>query len=81
MGKVLTVLRISGEDGQDLNQLVESLKLVKGFNTAKIEDFVFGAKIIKASFICEDGESVDFEELVKTVPGVSEVTVEEVGLI
>lgn len=81
MGKVLTVMRVFPEEGQNLEELVENLKKLKGFNTAKIEDYVFGAKIIKASFICEDGEAVDFEELVKNVAGVSEVNVDEVGLI
>lgn len=81
MGKVLTSMRVFTEDGIDQNQLIEKLKGVKGFNSAKLEDYVFGTKVIKASFICEDGEAVDFEELVKEVQGVSEVQVDEVGLI
>ncbi len=81
MGKVLTAMRVFPEEGQELEKLIEGLKTVRGFNTAKIENYVFGTKIIKASFICEDGETIDFEELVKAVPGVSEVNVDEVGLI
>lgn len=81
MGKVLTAMRVFPEEGQDLLQLIEKLKVLKGFNTAKIEDYVFGAKIIKASFVCEDGENMDFEQMVKDTQGVSEVNVDEVGLI
>lgn len=81
MGKVLTVMRVFPEEGQDLDSLIEKLKTLKGFNTAKVEDYVFGTKIIKASFVCEDGENMDFEQMVKEVQGVSEVNVDEVGLI
>ena len=81
MGKVLTLLRVSSEEGQDLNELLEKLKQVKGYNTGKVEDYVFGSKIIKISYICEDKDAVDFESVVAVIPGVSEVNVEEVGLI
>ena len=81
MGKVLTAMSVFPEEGQDLRQLIERLKTLKGFNTAKIEDYVFGVKIIKASFVCEDGDNMDFEQMAKDTPGVSEVNVDEVGLI
>ncbi len=81
MGKVLTVMKVFQEEGVDPQALVDKLKAVKGYNSAKVEDYVFGAKIVQASFVCEDGEAVDFEELVRGVEGVSEVQVEEVGLI
>ena len=81
MGKVLTAMRVFPEEGQDLNMLIEKLKALKGFNTAKIEDYVFGTKIIKASFVYEDGENMDFEQMARDVEGVSEVNVDEVGLI
>jgi translation elongation factor EF-1beta len=69
------------EEGTDLSELLERVKRIPGNNTAKIEDYVFGVKIIIASFVCEDSAARDFEEEVKKVPGVSEVQVEEVGLI
>ncbi|HII39365.1 TPA: hypothetical protein HA318_05175 [Candidatus Micrarchaeota archaeon] len=81
MGKVMTVMKVFPQEETDLNALLEAVKAVKGCNSARIEDFVFGAKIIKASFICEDKEGVDYEEVVKKVQGVSEVQVDEVGLI
>ncbi len=81
MGKVLTLLRVSSEEGQNLNELLEKLKQVSGYNTGKIEDYVFGSKIIKISYVCEDKDAVDFESVVSQVPGVGEVNVEEVGLI
>ncbi len=81
MGKVLTAMRVSPEEGQSFEDVIEKLKTIKGFNTAKIEDYVFGSKIIKASFICEDKDAIDFESIVSQVPGVGEVNVDEVGLI
>lgn len=81
MGKVMTVMKIYPVEGADMTKLLDTVYAVKGCNSAKIEEFVFGAKILKASFICEDKEPVDFEEIVKKLEGVNEVQVDEVGLI
>ena len=81
MGKVLTLLRISPDEGVDVNELCERVKKTADCNSAKVEDYVFGTKIIKASFVCDDKAAKDFEEIVRGVEGVSEVQVEEVGLI
>ncbi len=81
LGKVLTRLKIFPEEGTDLSELLERVKRVPGNNTAKIEDYVFGVKIIIASFVCEDSAARDFEEETRKLEGVSEVQVEEVGLI
>ena len=81
MGKVLTVLRISPLEDVDVNSLATTISKISGCNSSKVEDFVFGAKIVKASFICEDKEPVDFEALVSQVEGVDNVQVEECGLV
>lgn len=81
MGKVLTRLKVFPEEGADLNALLERVKGIAECNSAKIEDYVYGVKIIVASFVCEDSEAKDFEEIVRGVEGVSEVQVEEVGLV
>ena len=81
MGKVLTRLKVFPQENQDLEELKARVEKVEGFNTGKIEDYVFGQKILIASFICNDGENKDYEEIVKQVQGVSEVQVEEVGLL
>ena len=81
MGKVLTALKVFPEEGVDVEQLRESMTKVEGYNTAKVEDYVFGQKIVRATFICEDGENKDYEEIVAKVAGVSSCQVEEVGLI
>jgi translation elongation factor EF-1beta len=81
MGKVLTVLKVFPEEGTTLEELSGRVKKVEGCNSCKIIDFVFGSKIIQASFVCEDSKSKDFEEIVAKVAGVSEVQVEEVGLV
>ncbi|MBI3588478.1 hypothetical protein HY995_05400 [Candidatus Micrarchaeota archaeon] len=81
MGKVMTVMKVFPQEGAELEGLSERVRKIEGCTSAKIEDFVFGAKIIKASFICEDAAGRDFEEEVKAVQGVSEVQVDEVGLL
>ena len=82
MGKVLTVLKIFPAEDYPLEKLQENVSKVPGCNSSKIIDYVFGSKIIQASFVCEDEQSKDFEEIVRAlVEGVSEVQVEEVGLI
>lgn len=74
-------MKVFPEEGANLEALLAKIKAIEGNNTAKIEDYVYGAKIIVASFVCEDEAAVDFEERVRAVEGVSEVQVEEVGLI
>ena len=81
MGKVLTVMKVFPLEGHDLNALLESVKAVEGCNKAEVIEYVFGAKVIQASFLCEDSSGKDFEEIVRKVEGVSEVQVEECGLI
>ncbi len=82
MGKVLTRLNVFAEEGFDVEQLRENVSKVAGCNSAKVEDYVFGVKIVVASFVCEDKESKDFEEIVRAqVKGVSEVQIDEVGLV
>lgn len=74
-------MKIFPEDESDLDGLLERVKTVEGCNSAKIIDYVFGAKIIQASFVTEDGSGRDFETEVSAIKGVSNVQVEEVGLI
>ena len=81
MAKVLTVMKVYPEEGADLGKLLDDVYKIEGCNSARLEEFHFGIKIIKASFVCEDSAAVDFEEIVKRIPGVSEVQVDEVGLI
>ncbi|MEM4255542.1 MAG: hypothetical protein QXR53_04430 [Candidatus Norongarragalinales archaeon] len=81
MGKVICVMKVFPEEGQDLEELLSRVQGVDGCNTAKIIDYVFGSKVIQASFITEDGSGRDFETEVSSLRGVSNVQVEEVGLI
>ena len=81
MGKVLCVMKVFPDEGEKVERLLEKVKKVDGCNTAKIIDYVFGVKVIQASFVTEDGSGRDFETEVAALPGVSNVQVEEVGLI
>lgn len=81
MGKVICVMKVFPEAEGNLDSLLEKVKAVDGCNSAKIVDYVFGAKVIQASFVTEDGSGRDFESEVQSIAGVSNVQVEEVGLI
>ncbi len=81
MGKVLTVMKVFPLEGFDVEKLRENVANVKGCNSSKVIDYVFGTKVVQASFVGEDSEAVDYEEIAKKVEGVSEVQVEEVGLV
>lgn len=81
MGKVVCVMKVFPEEGQDLDELLSRVQKVEGCNSAKIIDFVFGAKVIQASFVTEDGSGRDFESEIAALAGVSNVQVEEVGLV
>jgi translation elongation factor EF-1beta len=77
----MTVMKVFPAEEQDPAALAERVRAVKGCVKAEVIDYVFGAKVIQASFVCDDQEGVDYEEVVRRVDGVSEVQVEEVGLI
>lgn len=81
MGKVLCVMKVFAEEGKTPEDVLEAIKKIDGFNTGKIIDYVFGTKVVQASFITNDGSGRDFESEVSALPEVSNVQVEEVGLI
>lgn len=81
MGKVITVIKAYPGEGVDAEALAEEIKKLPECNSAKVVEIAFGAKAIMASFVCEDAQMKDFEELVRTVKGVSEVQFEESGLL
>ncbi len=81
MGKVLCVMKVFPLEGVAAEELLDRVKGVSECNSAKVIDYVFGMKVIQASFLTEDGSGRDFEEEVSKVEGVSNVQVEEVGLV
>ncbi|MFA6329615.1 MAG: hypothetical protein WCX64_02930 [Candidatus Micrarchaeia archaeon] len=81
MGKVITVIKAYPDEGVDVEQLSAEIKKLPECSSTKVVEIAFGAKAIMASFICEDAAMKDFEELVRTVKGVSEVQFEEAGLL
>ena len=81
MGKVMVVMKVFPDEGVNPDELCARVKAVSECNTAKVIDYVFGAKVIQASFVTEDGSGRDFETEGQGLPGVSNVQVEEVGLI
>ncbi|MBI4360175.1 hypothetical protein HY572_00180 [Candidatus Micrarchaeota archaeon] len=81
MGKVMVVMKVFPVEGVAPEDVLEKVKSVDGVNKAHVIDYVFGTRVIQASFVTEDGSGRDFEEEVKALEGVSNVQVEEVGLI
>ena len=81
MGKVITVIKTYPEEGVDIEALSAEIKKLPECSSTKIVEIAFGAKAIMASFVCEDAQMKDFEELVRAVKGVSEVQFEEAGLL
>jgi len=81
MGKVITVLKVFPAEEADLNALLLRVKSIAGCVKAEITEYVFGAKIIQASFECEDAAPRDFEEEASGLEGVSSCQVDEVGLV
>ena len=81
MGKVLCVMKVFPKEEVNVEDLLQVVNKVDGCNTAKVIDYVFGMKVIQASFVTEDGSGRDFEQEVSDLTGVSNVQVEEVGLI
>lgn len=81
MGKVMVVMKVFPEEGQDPGLLAAKVKAVDGCTKSDVIDYVFGAKVVQANFVTEDGSGRDFEEELQKMPGVSNVQIEEVGLI
>ncbi|MFH0835611.1 MAG: hypothetical protein V1834_00425 [Candidatus Micrarchaeota archaeon] len=81
MGKVLCSMKVFAEEGKTPEEVLEAVKKIDGFNKGEIIDYVFGTKVVQASFITEDGSGRDFESEINALPEVSNVQVEEVGLI
>ncbi|MFA6049517.1 MAG: hypothetical protein WC792_06245 [Candidatus Micrarchaeia archaeon] len=81
MGKVATVMKIFAKEGVSPEALLPKIKAVAGCNDARVEEYVFGAKIIRAAFVCEDSEGKDYEEIVQKVDGVENVQVDDVTLV
>ncbi len=81
MGKVITVLKVFPNEGVDLSELRGRVQAINGCVKAEVAEYVFGAKIIQASFECEDAAPRDFEEEVSALEGVSSCQVDEVGLV
>lgn len=77
----MTVMKVYPAEGSDADKLASELFKVNGCISAKVEEFAFGIKIIRAGFVCEDKEGTDFESIVKKVNGVNEVQVDDVSLI
>ncbi|MFQ5405634.1 MAG: hypothetical protein ACE5DI_00545 [Candidatus Micrarchaeia archaeon] len=81
MGKVATVVKVFPVDGADANALLEKVRGVEGCTDARVEDFVFGSKIVRASLMCDDSQGTDFEEILSKLDGVKSVQVENVSLV
>jgi len=81
MGKVMVVMKVFPAEGFDPSVVQQTVKAVDGCTKSEVIDYVFGAKVVQANFVTEDGSGRDFEEEIQALDCVSNVQVEEVGLI
>lgn len=79
--KVVTIVKIFPEGGVEAEALMAEVRKIPDCTDARVEEIAFGAKCVKAAFVCDDTAGKDFEEIVRTVKGVSEAQVEEVSLV
>ncbi|MFA5382753.1 MAG: elongation factor 1-beta [Candidatus Micrarchaeia archaeon] len=77
MADVAVNVKISSEEQDNLEELIEKIKKVCRVNTAELEDIGFGIKIIKAQIFVDDKDEGfdEVEERIKAVEGVSEIDV------
>ena len=82
MGDVAVLIKVFPEDMKYYEGIKENLR--KNYRIGRIDEepVAFGFKCLKVVFIMADKEgSDDLEEKLKKIEGVSEVQVEDVGLI
>lgn len=77
MADVVVNVRISTEDQDNLEEMIEKLRLVCRLNTSSLEDVGFGIKVIKAQIFVEDKDEGfdEVEERIRAIDGISEVDV------
>ncbi|MCC7552083.1 elongation factor 1-beta [Candidatus Micrarchaeota archaeon] len=77
MADVVVNVRISTEDQDRIQEMIEKIKEVCRLNMAELEDVGFGIKVIKAQIFVEDKEEGfdEVEERIKAIEGISEIDV------
>lgn len=80
MAEVSVVARIFSEDAEKFDEIKENLSKQIRVVDAKVEEIGFGVKILRVLFVVPDTQS-DFEERIKSIPGVSGVQIDDVSLL
>lgn len=80
---VAATVKIYIEDQNAIPAVRSGLEKVAKINTIKEEDVGFGIKILRAVLLFNDekGGLEELEEKIKTLPGVSEIQVEDVSRV
>ncbi|PIU02993.1 MAG: hypothetical protein COT55_00605 [Candidatus Diapherotrites archaeon CG09_land_8_20_14_0_10_32_12] len=86
MGEVLLVYKISVENQDKLDSVHERLKNIENakYDKSRIEDLVFGIKIIKISFIIPDkvdGAMPRLEDEINSIPDITNIENEGMTLL
>ncbi|MEM3555409.1 MAG: elongation factor 1-beta [Candidatus Micrarchaeia archaeon] len=81
MGEVAVVAKVFPDSMEVFDELKENIK--KKVNPYKLEEeeIAFGMKALRVTVIVKDAGGEDVEEKLKSLKGVSEVQIEEVGRI
>ncbi len=77
MGEVAVLLKISVDDMDKFNDVMEKVKQLDVVQKTQEEEIGFGIKVIKALAVVEDaeGKMTELENSIKSIDGVSEVDV------
>lgn len=85
MGDCAVTFKISVEDMDNINNVIEEVKKIRIGRVAKIstEDIGFGIRVVKATIIIPDkeGEMTKLEDAIKKIKGIQEADTVDINLI
>lgn len=82
MGEVAVTVKIFPEDVEKLEEIKSAVSKVVKIAKSESEDIGFGLKALKIVFVMDDAGGVDeIEQKLSSIPGVSQVQIEDVRRI
>ncbi len=82
MGEVAVTVKIFPEDVEKLEEIKAEVSKIVKIAKSDAEDIGFGLKALKIVFVMDDSGGVDeIEQKLSSIPGVSQVQVEDVRRI
>ncbi|MEM2948709.1 MAG: hypothetical protein QXL47_02815 [Candidatus Anstonellales archaeon] len=82
MGEVAVTVKIFLEDVEKLEEIKKAVEKIVKVAKSESEDIGFGLKALKIVFVMDDAGGVDeIEQKLSSIPGVSQVQIEDVRRI